>query len=54
MKHLQDTYKHKGKRKMLISKLKEMDIKDQSILEAFDASQRMNILSRLITKLSEK
>ncbi|MDB4252697.1 LON peptidase substrate-binding domain-containing protein [Gammaproteobacteria bacterium] len=25
----------------------------QSILEAFDASQRMNILSRLITKLSE-
>lgn len=26
----------------------------QSILEAFDASQRMNILSRLITKLSEK
>ena len=26
----------------------------QSILEAFDASQRMNILSRLINKLSEK
>ena len=26
----------------------------QTILEAFDASQRMNILSRLINKLSEK
>jgi Lon protease-like protein len=26
----------------------------QSLLEAFDASQRMNILSRLINKLSEK
>ncbi|MDG2153096.1 MAG: protein-L-isoaspartate(D-aspartate) O-methyltransferase [Crocinitomicaceae bacterium] len=40
MKHLQDTYKHKGKRKMLISKLKEMGIKDQSILEAFDTIPR--------------
>ena len=26
----------------------------QNLLEAFDASQRMNILSRLINKLSEK
>ena len=40
MKHLQDSYKHKGKRKILISALKEMGIQDQAILEAFDTIPR--------------
>ncbi|NBR13958.1 MAG: protein-L-isoaspartate(D-aspartate) O-methyltransferase [Flavobacteriales bacterium] len=40
MKHLIDTYKHKGKRKILISELSEMGIKDERILEAFDAIPR--------------
>ena len=40
MKHLIDTYKHKGKRKILISELAEMGIKDQRILDAFDATPR--------------
>ena len=40
MKHLKDSYKHKGKRKILITKLKEMGIENQSILEAFDAVPR--------------
>ena len=40
MKHLKDSYKHKGKRKMLITKLKEMGIDDDAILQAFDAVPR--------------
>ena len=40
MKHLKDSYKHKGKRKILIAKLKEMGINDDAILEAFDAVPR--------------
>ena len=40
MKHLKDSYKHKGKRKMLITKLKEMGIVDDAILQAFDAVPR--------------
>ena len=40
MKHLIDTYKHKGKRKILISELAEMGIKDHRILDAFDATPR--------------
>ena len=40
MKHLKDSYKHKGKRKILIAKLKEMGINDEAILEAFDAVPR--------------
>jgi len=35
MKHLVDTYKHKGKRKILIADLEKMGIKDKRILEAF-------------------
>ena len=40
MKHLKDSYKHKGKRKMLITELKEMGIDDNAILQAFDAVPR--------------
>ena len=40
MKHLKDSYKHKGKRKILIAKLKEMGIYDDAILQAFDAVPR--------------
>lgn len=40
MKHLKDTFKHKGKRKILISQLAEMGIKDKGVLEAFDAIPR--------------
>jgi protein-L-isoaspartate(D-aspartate) O-methyltransferase len=40
MKHLKDSYKHKGKRKILIAKLKEMGIHDDAILQAFDAVPR--------------
>ena len=40
MNHLKDTYKHKGKRKILISSLKEMGISDSRILDAFDAVPR--------------
>ena len=40
MKHLKDSYKHKGKRKILIAKLKEMGIDDDAILQAFDAVPR--------------
>ncbi len=40
MKHLIDTYKHKGKRKILISELAEMGISNQQILEAFYAIPR--------------
>ena len=40
MKHLKDSYKHKGKRKILIAKLKEMGINDDAILKAFDAVPR--------------
>ncbi|MBM3419370.1 MAG: protein-L-isoaspartate O-methyltransferase, partial [Bacteroidetes bacterium] len=40
MNHLKDTFKHKGKRKFLISELREKGIFDESILEAFDAVPR--------------
>ena len=40
MKHLKDSSKHKGKRKLLIAKLKEMGIHDDAILQAFDAVPR--------------
>jgi protein-L-isoaspartate(D-aspartate) O-methyltransferase len=35
MDHLKDTYRHQGKRKLLIEELKQMGIKNSSILEAF-------------------
>lgn len=40
MNHLQDSYKHKGKRKILIQSLKEMGIIDDRILKAFDQIPR--------------
>ncbi|MBU3658834.1 MAG: protein-L-isoaspartate(D-aspartate) O-methyltransferase [Flavobacteriales bacterium] len=40
MKHLVDTHRHKGKRKILISELEENGISDQRILSAFDAIPR--------------
>jgi len=40
MNHLKDTFKHKGKRKILISELREKGILDDKILEAFDAVPR--------------
>jgi protein-L-isoaspartate(D-aspartate) O-methyltransferase len=35
MNHLKDTYRHQGKRKLLIEELKQMGIKSAAILEAF-------------------
>jgi protein-L-isoaspartate(D-aspartate) O-methyltransferase len=35
MNHLKDTYRHQGKRKLLIEELKQMGIKSASILDAF-------------------
>jgi protein-L-isoaspartate(D-aspartate) O-methyltransferase len=35
MNHLKDTYRHQGKRKILIDELKQMGISNQGILEAF-------------------
>jgi protein-L-isoaspartate(D-aspartate) O-methyltransferase len=35
MNHLKDTYRHQGKRKLLIEELKQMGIKNASILDAF-------------------
>lgn len=40
MQHLKDTFKHKGKRKQLILELANMGVKDQRILDAFDAVPR--------------
>ena len=40
MNHLKDSYKHKGKRKILISSLKEMGIQQKGILDAFNAVPR--------------
>ena len=40
MNHLQDSFKHKGKRKILIGALKEMGIVDDRILHAFDQVPR--------------
>jgi protein-L-isoaspartate(D-aspartate) O-methyltransferase len=40
MNHLQDSFKHKGKRKILIQSLKEMGIVDERILIAFDQIPR--------------
>ena len=40
MHHLKDSFKHKGKRKILIAALKEMGINDDSILKAFDQVPR--------------
>ncbi|MEY3844775.1 MAG: hypothetical protein RL293_1197 [Bacteroidota bacterium] len=40
MQHLKDSFKHKGKRKQLILELSSMGVKDQRILDAFDAVPR--------------
>lgn len=40
MKHLKDTFKHKGRRRQLIEELAQMGIQDQRILSAFDAIPR--------------
>ncbi|MFM7472480.1 MAG: protein-L-isoaspartate O-methyltransferase family protein [Crocinitomicaceae bacterium] len=40
MNHLKDTFKHKGKRKILIAELRAKGIRDEKILEAFDAIPR--------------
>ena len=40
MHHLKDSFKHKGKRKILIAALKEMGINDDRILKAFDQVPR--------------
>ena len=40
MQHLKDTYKHQGKRKILISELVDMGIKNKDVLEAFNAIPR--------------
>ncbi|MFM7300147.1 MAG: protein-L-isoaspartate(D-aspartate) O-methyltransferase [Crocinitomicaceae bacterium] len=40
MNHLKDTFKHKGKRKILIAELRAKGIIDEKILEAFDAIPR--------------
>ncbi len=40
MNHLKDTFKHKGKRKILIAELRAKGIADEKILEAFDAIPR--------------
>jgi protein-L-isoaspartate(D-aspartate) O-methyltransferase len=40
MQHLKDSFKHKGKRKKLILELSSMGVKDQRILDAFDAVPR--------------
>ncbi len=40
MNHLRDSFKHKGKRKILIESLKEMGIWDERILQAFESVPR--------------
>lgn len=40
MNHLKDTFKHKGKRKILIAELRAKGITDEKILDAFDAIPR--------------
>lgn len=40
MNRFQDTFKHKGKRRILIEELKNMGISDSRILDAFDAIPR--------------
>jgi protein-L-isoaspartate(D-aspartate) O-methyltransferase len=40
MNHLKDTFKHKGKRKMLIEELKSKGISNKNILDAFDEIPR--------------
>jgi protein-L-isoaspartate(D-aspartate) O-methyltransferase len=40
MQHLKDTFKHQGKRKILIAELVEMGIKNKDVLEAFNAIPR--------------
>jgi protein-L-isoaspartate(D-aspartate) O-methyltransferase len=40
MQHLKDTYKHQGKRKILISELVDMGIKNKDVLDAFNAIPR--------------
>ena len=40
MQHLKDTFKHKGRRRLLIEELAKMGIQDQRILAAFDAIPR--------------
>ena len=48
MNHLKDSFKHKGKRKILIESLKEMGIKDDSILNAFYQIPRHYFLDWLL------
>lgn len=40
MNHLQDSFKHKGKRKILVQSLKDMGISDDRILQAFESVPR--------------
>ena len=40
MQHLKDTFKHQGKRNILIAELVDMGIKNKDILEAFNAIPR--------------
>lgn len=40
MNHLKDTFKHKGKRKILMAELRAKGITDEKILEAFEAIPR--------------
>ena len=40
MNHLKDTFKHKGKRKILIAELRAKGITDEKIMEAFEAIPR--------------
>jgi len=40
MNHLKDTYRHQGKRKLLVEELEKMGIKDVRILNAFNAVPR--------------
>ena len=40
MNHLKDSYKHKGKRKILISVLRDKGIEDKNILDAIYAIPR--------------
>ena len=38
--HLKDTFRHKGKRKLLVEELGKMGIEDPAILSAFNAIPR--------------
>lgn len=47
---MQDTFKHKGMRRQLINELREKGIKDERILEAFDAIPRHFFLDLVFEK----